>query len=184
MKKAVAILMAAVMLLGAAACGGNGDKGKVENNNGNESKVDMSKYPGDIKEWSGQNLIDYFTEAGIFTGTKEGDETWLQDHETYWPGMPVDECAGYWTGDDSVMVMMLVLKDDLTDSSKEQYDEWISTIKDTKKLPGELNTIVVDHLVGNVAFSYSTTILDEDAYNAMEKAYQDLVEALKVTPEF
>lgn len=180
MKKVVCILLAGMMLLGMAACGGgNGGESKADG-----SSVDMSKYPGTVGDWTGQNLIDYFKEAGIFTGTKEGDETWLQDHTTYWPGTPVSECAGYWTGDNSVMVMMLVLKNDLTDSSEKQYNEWISTIKETKKLPGDYNSFVVDHLVGNVVFIYSTTTLDEAVYNAMETAYQNWVTALKATPEF
>lgn len=179
MKKIFAILMAAVMMFGAVACGG-GNESKAEDG----SKVDMSKYPSDINEWSGQNLIDYFTEAGVFVGTKEGDESWLQDHVNYWSGMPVNECAGYWTGDETVMIMMLILKKDLADSSEEQYNEWMTTIKDTKKLPGELSTFAVDHLAGNIAFIYANTTLDEAVYNAMEAAYQDLIKALNVTPEF
>lgn len=169
--------MVLAIVLGMAACG------KDEKKEPDTAKIDMSKYPADVNEWSGQNLIDYFVEAGVFTGTQSGDETWLQDHE-YWTGMPVSECAGYWTGDSTVMIMMLLLDDSQADSSKEAYDEWMTSIKEKKTLPGEMNMYIVDHLVGNIAFIYSTITMDDGAYNAMEQAYQDWVKALNVTPEF
>ena len=37
----------------------------------------MSKYPADINEWTGQNLVDYFEEAVNFP---DDCESWVQDH--------------------------------------------------------------------------------------------------------
>ncbi len=177
LQRLTVVCMAVVLTLGLAACGAKGGDSKKEG-----SKIDMSKYPSKIEEWSGQNVNDYFKEAGVFYDGN-GGEIWLQDHATYWSGMPVKECAGWWTEDGS-MAMIFVLSGSEADTSEEQLNEWIEAIKADKKLPleGEM-TIAIDHLVGNLAFSYST-VLDEDAYNAMDAAYKNLVEALGAKEEF
>ncbi len=172
MKKVLAMILAAVLLLGAAACGtADGGKGS--------GGPDLGNYPESLDAWSGQDFIDYFTEAGIFT-EGNGAETWLQDHATYWPGTPVNECAGWW--DDMSMAMILVMSPENSDSSQEQLEEWKTSIRENKALPGDYSTITVDYLVGNIAFSYNT-ILDEELYNKMDTACKELFEALGVTPE-
>lgn len=180
MKKLITLLLALTMVLCLVACGSSNDA-KADDTAENTG-IDMSKYPADINEWSGQNFNDYFTEAGIFH--ENNAETWLQDHEIYWPGTPVDECAGWWTDDGSAMVMICILKESHADSSAEDYSVWKSAIVETKALPGEYSAFAVDHLVGNVTFSYSSFIMDDDVYEAMDAAYLQLVEALGVTPDF
>lgn len=192
MKKALAIALAVLMVLSLAACG------KKTNNNEskpNESKpgestnadvteltIDMSKYPAKLEEWTGQNLIDYFKEAGVF---KDGDgfETWSQDHATYWAKTPVNECVGCWD-DSTTTIMIAILSADNADTSEEQLNEWVANIKEKKALPGDYSSFVVDHLIGNIAFSYEATVLDDEIYNKMTDAYNYLVKSMGVTPEF
>lgn len=176
MKKVFSTLLALALALSLAACGGSGGK------SGGGSDIDMSAYPSDINEWTGQNFIDYFTEAGVF-GTADGGESWLQDHADYWPGTPVDDCAGWWD-DMNNMIVITILKPDIADSSQEQYDEWMTAIRDTKAFPGDYAALGADHLVGNVVFEFETTVMDDEIYEKMNTAYQDLVKALGVTPEF
>lgn len=172
MKKVVALLLTFIMLLGLVACG-NGEKDKEDG----KISVDMSKYPAAIAEWSGQNFIDFFKDAGVFYDGN-GAETWLQDHVDYWPGTPVNECAGWWTDDGSSMVMVFVLKEDIEDSSKADYDAWLKAATETKKLPGDYSALQADYVVGNVIFSFETTILDDAVYNKMSDAYKYLVEKI------
>ncbi|MCH5317504.1 MAG: hypothetical protein J1E05_05960 [Eubacterium sp.] len=183
MKKVLAIALALIMLFSFAACAQSNPNGGNETpNNAQINAVDISKYPADINEWSGQNFIDYFKEAGVFVD--EGDkETWLQDHAMYWPGTPVNECAGFWDDAGSIFVMLFILKEDLADSTPEAYADMLNGIKENKKIDLEMQAMPIDHLLGNVAFCTSLTT-DEDTYNAMEAAYNQLVSDLGVTPEF
>lgn len=192
MKKALSIALAVLMVLSLAACG------KKTNNNEskpNESKpgesanadvieitIDMSQYPSKLEEWTGQNLIDYFKEAGVF---KDGDgfETWSQEHAMYWDNTPINECVGCWD-DTSVSIMIAILSADNADTSEEQLNEWVTHIKEKKALPGDYSSFTVDHLVGNLIFSYEATVLDDEIYNKMTAAYNYLVKSMGVTPEF
>lgn len=176
MKKVFSTLLALALVLSLAACGGS------NGGSGGKSDVDMSAYPADLGDWTGQNFIDYFTEAGAFTEA-DGGNSWLQDHADYWPGTPVTECAGWWD-DMNNMVTILLLSPDNADSGQEQYDEWMTAIRDTKALPGDYAALTVDHLIGNVAIQYETTVMDDEIYEKMNAAYQDLVKALGATPEF
>lgn len=195
MKKWIAIMMTGILLLGCTACssetGGAGTGNDVVSGNtgastGNdaasESSVDMSNYPESLDDWTGQNFVDYFKEVGVFTD--DGDyETWVQDHATYWPETPVDECAGWWNEDGTVMVMIFVMSGENADTSEDQLNEWKNSVLDSNTFPGEYATVPVDHIVGNVAFSFETTVTDEDVYNAFKSAYQELLDTMGVTPE-
>lgn len=184
MKKTLAILLALVMALTLTACGGgNNDKSGNNDASGSSDGVDMSKYPSDINDWTGQNFIDYFTETGACTGGA-GFETWMQPHEMYWDDSPVSECVGWWD-DVGVSVIITILKPDLADSSQEQYDEWMAGFRENHAFPEEdYGGMPVDHMIGNVVFEYETSILDDDIYEKMTTAYEDLVSALGVTPDF
>ena len=168
MKKLLALILSLTMVLCLAACGEGGAK-----------EVDMSKYPTDINEWTAQNFNDYFTDAGVYT---EADWVYLQDHATYWAGSgtAVDECGGYM--DKVGMVNIAVFTID-PNSLEADGTELINYIKENKSMPENLMGFPVDHLVGNVAFWYGATA-DEDVYAAFDKAYNDLIAALGVTPEF
>ena len=189
MKKVLAIVLAAIMVMALAACSANTGKDGQDNTSDPASstsdtvKVDMSKYPSNINEWTGQNFVDYFKEAGVF---KDGDgaETWMQPHEMYWDSTPVNECVGCWDDAETYSIMIAILGPNNADSSEEQYNEWMTSIKEKKACPGDYSAFTIDHRVGNVAFEYEATILDDDVYNAMTAAYNYLVDSLGVTPEF
>lgn len=192
MKKVFAILLAAVMLFSFAACSASAGKdnkddadtsNQISNAEVKDLGIDMSKYPSDINEWTGKNFADYFTEAGVF---KDGDgyETWIQDHSVQWGGTPVDECVGCWDDAETFSIMILTLNTKNADSTDEMLNEWLTSIKEKKACPGDFSVLTVDHLVGNVAFEFEATILDDDVYNAMTDAYNYLVKSLNVTPEF
>ncbi|MCM1544107.1 MAG: acid shock protein [Ruminococcus sp.] len=190
MKKFLAIMLAALMVLSLAACGTESNNeskpdSSAADTTAAEAKdldIDMSKYPADINEWTGKDVAGYFTDAGVFSNGN-GVETWNQDHATYWPGTPVTEAVGCWDDAETFSITVLVLGKDNADSSEEQYNEWKTNIKEKKDLPGEFSGIPMEHMIGNLVFSYETSILDDDMYNAMTDAYNYLVKALNITPE-
>lgn len=181
MKKLLAFLLAAVMVFALTACGNNPGTG------GEASEVDMSAFPADVSEWTGQNYIDYFKAQGLFI--EEGSyETWIQNHEEDWPETPVSECAGWWDANDEVgdhgYVMMLIMSPDLADSSQDAYDELIGYIRENKALPEEFTALGVDHLVGNVAFAYTELTLNDDEVAKIEAAFEQFISDTGATPEF
>lgn len=169
MKKVLAIFLALVMLLGVSACG---DAGNVS---GGGNEIDMSAYPADLNEWSSQNFLDYFAEVGVF---ENEDWRYIQDHATYYAGTPINECAGYMDDEAIIMIGIFTIDSDSADA-----EELLSYIKEHKATTDELGAFPIDHMVGNVLFWYSET-LDEDVYNAMDEAYNGLVSAMGLTPEF
>ena len=198
MKKLLALILAMMMVLSLAACSDSGsgntgnpnsDPGTQEStpSGGGESQdpsggTDLSAYPAALNDWTGQNFIDYFTAAGVFT-EGAGRESWLQDHIDYWPETPVSECAGYWDDDSLILIMIFLFDGSLPDTTPEAASEMKNYIKENKMLPEEYASFPVDHLVGDVAFCYMLTT-DDDVYNAMDAAYNDLVAAMGVTPDF
>ena len=184
MKKFLAVLLMAVMVFTFCACGGgtSGSEGSSET-----SGVDMSAFPSDVNEWTGQNFIDYFKAQGLFI--EEGSyETWLQNHTEYWAGTPVSECAGWWDANDETgdhgYVMILIASPDLADSSQEAYDEWMNYIRENKKLTDEYTALKVDHLVGNAAFCYSELVFNDDELAKIEAAYEQFISDTGATAEF
>ena len=179
MKKLVAMLLAVVLVFSLAACSGSKDNTP---NNGGEGSVDLSAYPSDINDWSAQNLIDYFTEAGVFTEASDR-ESWLQDHPMYWSGTPFNECAGYWDDAGEILIMCWTFDETLSDTTPEEVQAMKDYIIENHALTDEYMSMPVDHLVGNVAFSFTFTS-DDDVYNAAEEAYTQLINGLGATPEF
>ncbi len=183
MKKFFAVLLVLVMVFTLAACGESG--GSESEGSTESSGVDMSAYPADVNEWTGQNYIDYFKAVGLFTDDN-AHETWLQDHANYWPETPVSECAGWWDNEGiEGCMMILILDPGLADSSQEDFDAWMTSIRDDKNLPGDYSSLgVVDHLIGNVAFSYSAMTLDDECLAACDAAFDQFVADTGATPEF
>lgn len=129
-------------------------------------------------------MVDYFTEAGVFTNK---DWVWVQSHEEYWANTPVYEASGYMDNEGTVTIMFFTFKNDLADVPEGDVQKFIDGIKSSEDhmFPeyGEIVPMPIDHLIGNIAVNYSYTT-DEAVYNAMDKAYNDLITALGVTPEF
>lgn len=183
MKKVLAIFCMITVLFGFTACG-NGEGTNAASNDGKTAEADMSNYPESLEEWSAQNFIDYFTETGLFTDGG-GYETWIQDHSTYWQGMPVSECAGWWDeAGTEACVMILILDGSLADTSEADFEEWKTQIQENKALPEDCGAIGVDHFVGNIAFCYSEMTLNDDILARIEEEYNTLIERMGVTPEF
>lgn len=172
MKKVLAMVLALMMVLAMTACNGGGADKTTE-----AGGIDMSKYPAKLNEWSGQNFLDYFKEAGVFTNE---EWTYVQDHATYWAGTAVDECAGYMDMDGLVMICVFIVDEDSTEADAKAFMDHVRT---NKMFPEDLSSIPVDHMVENVIFWYSATV-DEAVYNAMDAAYNNLIQAMGVTPDF
>ena len=184
MKKFFAVLLILTMVFTFCACGG--DTASSGNDSGDTaSGIDMSAFPADVNEWTGQNFIDYFKAQGLFTDDS-AHETWLQDHANYWPQTPVSECAGWWDleGIEGCM-MILTLDPALSDSSEDDYNAWLEGIKADKMLPGDYSSLgTVDHLVGNVVFAYTTMTLDDECLAKCEAAYEQFLSDTGATAEF
>jgi hypothetical protein len=92
----------------------------------------------------------------------------------------VDECVGWWNDDDTVMVMICILSADSADTDEDQLNEWLESAQEDNTFPGEYATVPVDYVVGHVTFTFESTILDDDVYNAFSEAYQNLVSSVGV----
>lgn len=212
MKKILATLLTAAMLLSVSACGteggnaGNSDSGTSapassaptssapegsSSEDGTQAPEETSGgeaggiegYPASLDDWTGQQFVDYFKSVGIFNDGGD-EETWIQDH-TYWAGLPVSECAGFWDENGFKNVMILIFKSDVVDSSEEAYNNDLATIKDKKLYqPDDWEWgVPIDHLVGNIAFSFSESV-DEEFIEEMEKAYTELITKMGATADF
>ena len=188
MKKTLISILILAMISCFAACSAEAPEKSASSSA--ESAASLSQPSGsagviDPSDWSGQDYIDYFTEAGLFTD-REGYETWIQSHEDYWPGTPVRECAGWWDlAGDEVCVLIVLLDPELEDISEEEYEEWMTEIREERELPGSYAMLgTVDHLAGNTAFCYTDTTLDEESLEKVEEAFAGFFRDAGITPEF
>ncbi len=174
MKKVLSVIIALVLSVGlmmsVSACG-------LFDNPPDGGEVDMTKYPEKLEQWSSQNILDYFTEAGVFTNKSY---RYTQDHATYYSGTPINEGVGYM--DDSGLITICIFTFD-TSTEDEDVAALMDYIRQNKKMPDEFGGYIIDHMVGNLAFFYNFTV-EEEVLEAMEAAYSKLVEALGVTPDF
>ena len=182
MKKVLAMLLAAVMVCSLAACGG-AEKKEEDSKSGS---VDLSKYPANFEDWTAQNILDYFQEAVDFPDDCEG---WVQDHAEYWAGMPIYECSGIWNADgaDDICAVFFTFNPDSPDVSAEDVEAVQQTIRDDKNHDYTTSEIFLgpqDHMIGHVSFSYGITTPNEDIYNEIEEAYNNLVQDMGLTPDF
>jgi hypothetical protein len=172
MKKLIAMVLALIMMLSMAAC----TAGKTNETTDDQADI-FSKYPADINEWTSENFNAYFKDMGVYT-----DDKWayVQDHETYYAGTPVDTCSGYMDDTGLYFTAVFIVNPDSTEGDGKAMLEHIRT---NKSFPEELNNLPVDHLAGNVAFFYSFSS-DEEFYNKFDAAVKQLFEKLGVTPDF
>lgn len=207
MKKILATLLTAAMLLSVSACGNEGGSADGSDNgtsaptssaptssasegsdNGTQAPAGeaggIEGYPASLNDWTGQQFIDYFKSVGVFNDGG-GEETWLQNHAEYWPGSAVSECPGFWDENGFKSVMIFIFRSDLPDSSEEAYNNDLKAIRENKEyLPeGGSFAVKIDHLAGNVAFNFGDSI-DEEFIEEMEKAYQELITKMGATADF
>lgn len=201
MKKVLVMLLAVVMIFSFTACGKttepNSSTGAVSGNSvdnaktgsddsANSSSLDLSKYPADFNDWTAQNLADYFFEAVDFPSDCE---IWVQEHAEYFANMPLYECSGIWNADgaDDVCAVFFTFKPDNPDTKPEEVEAIKKIIREDKNHDYTTEDLLLgpqDHMIGNVSFSYGITTPNEEVYNAIEEAYNDLVQAMGLTPDF
>lgn len=191
MKKLLSLLCIAVMLFGLTACAAN-PKPELQSTQTesvteavSETVSDTAKPKLDIKNITSFELIKYFQSQGILT-TGDGYTLTVQDHENYWSSTPVRECIVWHDNAESkVGLSILILDSSMKDSSKKAYKKWLKEIWITKSLPAEFFSFgYIDHLAGNIAFSYSHDTADEAELQKIENAYSQFVKDSGVTPKF
>lgn len=185
MKKVLAIILAAVMAVSFAACSANGGSNEgAQNepaaNTAAVNKVDLSAYPADINEWTVDNLMDYFTKAGCF---KNEDWKYVQNEEECEPAtLGLSKVGSYMSDDeDGNEVVFLFWFDPAASQAK--VKEQFEYIKANKTFDEAFDMQPVDHVIGNFGVSYSLSI-DDEFYNSMDAAYNQLVTDMGLTPAF
>ncbi len=192
MKKVLAIVLAAVMVISLTACGakkGNDDKktdAPSSSAPADSINVDMSKYPADFKDWTAQNILDYFNAAVKFPSDCE---SWVQDHAEYWADSPIYEVSGIWNADgaDDVLVTFTTFNPNSPDTTPEEVEAVQKIIREDKNHDYTTEHIFLgpqDHMIGHIAFSYGVTTTNEEVYNDIEAAYNHLVKVMGLTPDF
>lgn len=166
MKKLVTIALTLILALTLAACGGAKQP----------AGPDLSKFPKDLKEWSATDYNNYFIAAGVYD-EKIG---YVQDHATYWFDTPVCEGSGAMDDAGDVMVFIFTFDPAAQDADVPAFMEELRT---SKAFPEELSGLPMDHMAANACFCFQFSG-SEEVYQAAEKAFQDLMTAMKVTPDF
>lgn len=168
MKKLIAMLLAAVMMVSLAACGSN----PAQEDDG---EVDMSKFPADLAEWLDEDINDYFAEKGVYENTE-----WISvQAKDVWEGTPVAGASVYQSTDGTLTACITVLR--VTDEGAEDMLREI-----TESAPHSwsgLQGLTFDAVVGPFAFCYSLSE-SEDVRTAMKDAIAELAAEMNVTPAF
>lgn len=171
MKKLFAMLFALVMVISMAACTPN------DTPDPSDDGVDMSQFPAKFEDWDANDLNKYFAAAGVYA--KE-DWIYVQPHAEYYPGTAVNDGCGYMDTDGMIMIVMFTFDKNSTEADVPAYMEFVRT---NKKLDDEMGALPIDHMLGHVAFCTSYTV-DEDVYNAMEAAIQQLAKDVGIELDF
>lgn len=192
MKKAVLAVLILVLGICTIACANNkddntsadaangGSVGVASTDKGGDVQYrepDLSAYPDKLGDWSAEQLRDYFVDSGIFT-----DDLYilLQDHESSYPGVPINENTGCFNESGSIVcVIYTMMKDD----SEGSVEEFLDYIREHHETPPYCGAMYVDHLADNVLFCYGWS-QDQNFKDAMEAAYNRLITELGVTPDF
>ncbi|MCR5207171.1 MAG: hypothetical protein K6C14_01680 [Eubacterium sp.] len=137
------------------------------------------------KDLTALDVISYFTKAGLFVNG-DGYKLFVQDHENYWSNTPVKECVCWWDNTETkVSVNILIFDSSLEDTDKETYNKWLREIEITKSLPAENFSFgFIDHLAGNVAFSYSQGTTDPEILKKTEAAYEQFIKDTGLKPVY
>lgn len=171
MKKLFAIVLAVIMIMTMVACTNQPKETEPQ-----DTGLDLSAFPADLKDWSAEDYNKYFIQAGVF---KE-DIAYIQDHENYWINTPVYEGCGAMDEIGDVMVFIFTFDPEAKDADVPAFME---ELRKTKTFPEDLNSMPMDHMAANACFLFQFSQSDE-VYEAAEKAFNDLMTAMKVTPDF
>lgn len=173
MKKLITLMLSLLLVLSLVACSTPSDDKKAEG----DAAIDMSQYPADPYEWSGEDLVRYFKEAGVFT--KE-EYIFIQDHPTYYAGTAVNEAVSYM--DDDGLIMICIFNTDPANGDAD-VDAFLAELRESHTMPEDLSSLPMDHMIGDLIFFYSYTA-DEEVYNAFDAACQQLAKDLGVEMDF
>ncbi|MDO5410805.1 MAG: hypothetical protein Q4F21_10180 [Lachnospiraceae bacterium] len=177
MKKFLAVSLAVIIIFSLTACSSAGDKTE---GGGKSAKIDLSAYPADFNEWTVENIMDYFTKAGLFT-----KEDWkcIQNEDECAPAeIGISRIGSYMSDDENGNQSVFIFWFDPA-ASESKVKEQFEFIKANKTFDSAFDMQPVDHVIGNFAICYSIS-LEEDFYNAADAAYKKLVEDMKITPAF
>lgn len=146
----------------------------------------MSKFPADFKDWTAQNILDYFNAAVKFPSDCE---SWVQNHAEYWADYPVYEVSGIWNADgaDDVLVTFTIFNPNSPDTTPEEVEAIQKIIREDKNHDYTTEDVFLgpqDHMIGHIAFSYGVTTTNDEVYNDIEAAYNHLVKVMGLTPDF
>lgn len=162
MKKILATILTAAMLLSVSACGNEG--GNANNSDNGTSAPTSSAPTSSAPEGSGSDdgtkapentsgssdiSVDwskYPADFSDWTAQNLADyfmeavdfpsdcEAWVQDHAEYWAGFPVYECSGIWNadGDDDIMAIFVTFNPDSPDTKPEEVEAIKQAIRDDK----------------------------------------------------
>ena len=181
MKKLLALILAMMMALSLVACGDSGNNPSAPS--GGDIGVDLSAYPTDINEWSAQQLLDYFKEA---VPALNECEDWFQPHVPYWTDTPINDVSGTWNDDGTIQLECRTFDPENPDTTPEEVEAWKQNFRDDANHGYVTDEFFIDtnsHMAGNVVVNYEWTTND-DVYEALETAWNGLVSALGVTPDF
>ncbi len=185
MKKLLAIVLSLMLVLSLAACSeaGNGNETNPGNTTGSSKPDDgdtpsggLEGYPADLNEWTADDIVRYFTEAGVFT-----NESWVMVMgPKEWAGTAINDYITYMDNTGMVSISIATF-----DPENEMVDvpAFLDFVRENHTYDESLYLQPVDHMVGNMTFTFEGT-MDEEVYNAMLTAYNALLEGLGVTPDF
>lgn len=172
MKRFAAIFLCLLTVLSLTACSGGDVSADIK-------KVDLSGYPEDFSDWTLENVMQYFTDAGVFA-----EESWKYVAEPSELGLDNVSRAGSYMSKDDESVTMLVYSFETADNSS-VVAEHLAYVKDNKTMFDDdtWSAEEIDHLFGNFAIHYSLSS-DETFKSSCEAAYEQLIADMSVTPEF
>lgn len=174
MKKIIAMILALMLALSLAACGETNNTDGDPDSAGNT--VSLEGYPTDINEWTTDDFVNYFTEAGVFT---DSEALYISGTDV-WAGTALSGNV-FYADSTGLCSINIYLFDE--DNPAADVPAFLSYVRENHTFDESLYLQPVDHLVGTVAFTYSPTT-DEEIFEAMDAAYNALVEGLGVTPDF
>lgn len=97
----------------------------------------LEGYPADPSDWTSEDIIRYFKEAGVFT-----NEDWIvvQDHPTYYPGFAINECVSYMDMDG--LVSIGIFNTDPANGDAD-VDAFLAGVRETHAFPEDLGSVIV-----------------------------------------
>lgn len=146
----------------------------------NEAGIDFNAYPADINEWTIDDIMDYFTKAGVFENDKW---KYIKDEAECNAEVYGFNREGSYMSDDQNGSATVFIYYFAPDASSDKVKKQFEYIKANKTFDEAFDMQPVDHVFGNFAISYSLS-LDSGFYEKVDKAYNVLVDSLGINADF